>query len=152
MLNSKKQWIRALALVVLIGGGIIIYRGNLGKQSPIPSGESNPSGVSSSLIPATDSAFTGTVILEKETGKEFMSNQIIVEFDPGTTPEIAASTIEGAGAKVVAHFTQAPVYLVAAPDKGDGSITKEVLKKLSTGEGVKKAELNYLTTGEKKKP
>lgn len=88
----------------------------------------------------------GKIITDKETGKEYMSNQIIAEFLPGTTEDSARTIIEGVGAHMVAHFTEVPIYLVGTDDTGDGAVTKKVLEKLVLSDTVVKAELNFLTT------
>jgi len=90
---------------------------------------------------------SGSVVKEVGTGKEFISNQLIVEFDVDVSEEQALLIIEQTGGKMLARFTEAPLFLVQVEDTEDGSGAIGVRDKLNKVTGVKKAELNYLTAG-----
>lgn len=96
-------------------------------------------------VPVVDPAAIGKVIKDGS-GKEYMSNQIIVEFKPEISEADALAIIASHGAKMDQRFTLVSLFLIHVTDPGDGSVTRKVMGQLRTLPQVKTADLNYLTT------
>ena len=96
--------------------------------------------------PVVNMPVAGKIIKEKGSGKEFMSNQLIVEFKPDVTEAAALAIISLHGGKMLQRFTLAPVFLVQVDDTVDGSVARKVVAELSKLTEVKSAGLNYFTT------
>lgn len=143
MAFTKKHILRVVGVIVLGVLGYFGYQYYSEHGGVLTSDNSTPPVAG---LPQIDPASIGKVVTEKSTGKEFMSNQLIVEFTDGTTEADANGVIENLGGKMVAHFTLAPIYLVQVKDSGDGSGAQSALKKFQADKRVKKADLNYLTT------
>lgn len=146
MVFTRKHGRRGLGLLILIGLGYAGYHfyGTRGTVSPT---RDLPAVNTQDLqVPAVDPTSIGKVITDKASGKEFISNQLIVEFVAGTTEDAANAIIASVGGKMVAHFTKAPVYLVQVEDSADGSIARTATTKIKGDSRVKSADLNFLTT------
>ena len=96
-------------------------------------------------VPTIDLASIGTV-MKDASGKEFISNQIIIEFKPEVSEADALAVIAAHGAKMDQRFTLVSLFLIHVSDPGDGSVTRKVMAELRTLPEVKTADLNYLTT------
>lgn len=139
---TTKEKVRVLLVVALLIAGVAYLY-----YPEILPGEER--GVTPPISPAPqiDPASVGKIVTDKETGKEFLSNQVIVEFAPEVLEEGALAIIAKHNGTMVAHFTKAPVYLVQVEDAGDGSGAKGALMLFQAEAQVKKAELNFLTVG-----
>lgn len=137
---SKKQMFQLGAILVVVLGVFLIAH-----EAKAPS-ETTPATSSATNLPQRDSASIGKVIKDPASGKEFMSNEIIVEFQPEISEADSLSIISDAGGKMEKRFTLAPIFLVQVKDPGDGSVTRKVATTLRANQSVKSADLNYLTT------
>ena len=97
-------------------------------------------------VPVIDPTSIGKVIKDKDSGKEFISNQIIVEFNPAVSEADALAIIGNHGGKMSQRFTLVSMFLVNVNDPGDGSVTHRVASELRALPEVKSADFNYLTT------
>jgi hypothetical protein len=95
--------------------------------------------------PAIDPKTIGKVVKDPATGKDFMSNQLIIEFNPSVSEEESLRVIADQGGVMEQRFTAAPLFLVRINDAGDGSATRAALKKFAADARVKHADLNFLT-------
>ena len=97
-------------------------------------------------IPAVDPASIGRVVKDPATGKEFMSNQIIVEFNATVAESDALTLISDEKGKMLQRFTKVPLFLVQIKDTGDGSGARKAILEFKKDTRVKNADLNFLTT------
>lgn len=102
--------------------------------------------VPNSLPAQIDPESIGKIVRDTATGKDFISNQIIVEFSTEISEETALEIIAGLGGKMQARFTAAPLFLVVVKDPGDGSASRAAVKKLISDKRVVRADMNFLTT------
>lgn len=137
---SKKQTIQLAAVIVVIVGIFLIAH-----EAKAPA-ELNSVTPSTTNLPQIDPASIGKIIKDPVSGKEFMSNQLIVEFKPEVSEQDSLAIIAAAGGKMLQRFTQAPLFLVQVTDSGDGSNTRKAVLSLRTNASVKSVDLNYLTT------
>ncbi len=86
------------------------------------------------------------VVIKDSSDKEYMSNQIIVEFKPEVPEADALAIIANHGATMDQRFTLVSLFLIHVTDPGDGSVTRKVMAELRLLPQVKTADLNYLTT------
>ena len=127
----------AVALMVVAFFGWKMYMPNGNSVSPLP-----PINVPTPIDPKS----IGKVVKDSVTGKDFISNQLIVEFNTEVTEEEALAVIAGFGGTMEQRFTAVPLFLVRVDDLGDGSLARAALKKFSADARVKRADLNFLTT------
>ena len=73
---SKKQTIQLTAVIVVVVGIFLIAHE---AKAPVETTVGTPSAAN---LPQIDPASIGKIIKDPSTGKEFMSNQLIVEFKP----------------------------------------------------------------------
>ena len=96
--------------------------------------------------PVIDPAEIGSIVTEKRTGKDFVSNELIVEFLPSLSEQEALEIIESVGGKMIARTTARPVFYVRiTEDKGDGLRTIDAVSRLESNSKIIHAELNYIT-------
>lgn len=88
----------------------------------------------------------GKLVRDSATGKDFISNQVIVEFNTEISEEEALAVIAGVGGKMEQRFTAVPLFLIRVEDTGNGNLAREVVKKLTADKRVKRVDLNFLTT------
>lgn len=98
------------------------------------------------LPPPVDPETIGKVVRDNASGRDFISNQIIVEFNADISEETALAIIARVGGKMEQRFTAVPLFLVRVDDNGDGVVARSVVRELSKDVRIKKAELNFLTT------
>ncbi len=137
---SKKHMLQVGAVLIVIVGVFLIAH-----EAKAPS-ELNSGTPSATNLPQIDPASIGKVIKDPATGKEFMSNQLIVEFQPTVSEQDSLAIIAAAQGKMLQRFTQAPLFLVQVNDSGDGSGTRKAVLALKANASVKNVDLNYLTT------
>ena len=137
---SKKQIIQLAAVFAVVAGIFFVAHE---AKAPVEtlSGNASPTN-----IPKIDPASIGKIIKDPVSGKEFMSNQLIVEFQPSVSEQDSLAIIATVGGKMRERFTQAPLFLVQITDSGDGSNTEKAVTQLKANASVKSANLNYLTT------
>lgn len=97
-------------------------------------------------VPVIDPASIPRIIVDKDSSREFMSNQLIVEFLPSVSEEESLRIIDSAGGTMLQRFTAAPLFLVSVKDEGDGEGARRAAALLNKNPQVKKADLNYLET------
>ncbi len=124
------------ALVVVV---LVLF---IAKEAKAPESVTPPA---PSGVPAVDPSAIGKVIKDSS-GKEYMSNQIIVEFKPEVQEADALAIIAAHGGKMDQRFTLVSLFLIHVTDPGDGSVTRKVMTELRALPEVKTADLNYLTT------
>jgi hypothetical protein len=139
-MKNKRFLVVALILIALVGAGYYAWN-ERAAQNTVPSSSSLPS----SQIPQIDPKIIGKVVKDSS-GKEYMSNQIIVEFRPEVSEADALALIDSLGGKMQQRFTAVPLFLVLVDDPGDGSASRALAKKFAADPKVKSADLNYLTT------
>lgn len=144
-LSWKKIGLRLVALFMLGFGIAYLALSDRGRSSV----STEPAAVAGSGVPPVDPASIGTIVKDEETGREFLSNQVIVEFTPEISEEAALEIIAKHGGKMLQRFTAAPVFLVQVADNGDGGNARATVRALRKDARVKNAELNYLTTLER---
>lgn len=137
---NKKQILQlGGVLVVVVGVFFIAHEA----KAPVDLNAVTPSATN---LPQIDPASIGKVIKDPASGKEFMSNQLIVEFQASVSEQDSLAIIAAAGGKMLQRFTQAPLFLVQVTDGGDGSNTRKAVTALKANASVKSVDLNYLTT------
>lgn len=141
--SQKKKIFLGLITLFLIGYGIAyLVQSN---ETTKPSTLSSSAGIDATL-PPFDPMSAGKVVKDEATGREFLSNQIIVEFVPGTSEQAALDAIAEYGGTMLQRFTAVPMFLIRVNDDGDGVTTRKILDRLRGDARVKYAELNFLTT------
>ena len=133
----KKPLSIAGALLIILAVFFIAKEAKAPESLPLKAGDT---------IPVVDPASIGKVIKDKDSGKEFMSNQIIVEFNPAVSEADALTIIGNHGGKMNQRFTLVSMFLVNVNDPGDGSVARRVATEFRALPEVKSADLNYLTT------
>lgn len=129
------------ALIVLLCGGYYLWSTNM-KSTATPADAPQSTG----LPPQVDPNTVGKVVKDSASGKDFISNQIIVEFNTDVTEETSLAIIASVGGKMEQRFTAVPLFLVRVEDQGDGSVARAAVKKLTADSRVKRADMNFLTT------
>lgn len=144
--QKKKNIVLVLGLALLLGGG---YYANREKTSPLatsPSGINGSNGATPAGVPLVDPESVNKVIKDAKTGREYVSNQIIVEFQPGISEQASLGIIDEVGGKMLQRFTIAPLFLVQVKDAGDGKGATKAIATLNKNASVKNADYNYLST------
>lgn len=141
-LSWKKIGLRFIAIFVLGWGIAYLAFGD----RDVPLDAIDQTAIARLGVPPVDPAAIGKIVTDKETGQEFLSNQIIVEFVPGTSEEVALEIIAEHGGKMLQRFIAVPMFLVQIADDGDGEEARAAVRALRRDDRVKNAELNYLTT------
>lgn len=148
--DVKKNVLRGLGLVLVVGVVYFIARSG---TTPMAINNGEDGNVAKPLtaqdLPKLDPESVSRVITDPKTEKEYISNQLIVEFVVGVSEQESINIIEGVGGKMLQRFTAVPIFLIQVKDNGDGMGTASALLKLSGNAQVKKVELNYLTTLDK---
>ncbi len=137
---SKKQVIQVVVVLAVIAGIFMIAH-----EAKAPS-ETTTGSMNATNLPEIDPASIGKIIKDPSTGKEFMSNQLIVLFQPSVSEQESLAIIAAAGGKMLQRFTQAPLFLVQVTDEGDGNNARKAVTTLKANASVKSVDLNYLTT------
>jgi hypothetical protein len=89
-----------------------------------------------------------TAIAKDDEGREFISNQLIVEFRPGVTEEDVLSVLEKIEGKMLAGYRpDSPLMLVSVADPGDGSLLLRAVEILRGDPRILRAEPNLLVDG-----
>jgi hypothetical protein len=86
----------------------------------------------------------GAVVLDEGTGREFISNQIMVGFKGGVSYADICGLILKLDGRVMQRFTNVPLFLIEVPDAGDGEIARRAVRKFLDSDIVDDASLNYL--------
>ncbi len=144
MVNMQFLTKKNLLIVAVVGVLIFVVARSANAPENTPS-TSQP-GVNTGVVPSVDLESVGKVVSDPETGREFMSNQIIVEFQPTVTEEESLQMLAEEGGTMLQRFTAAPVFLFQVKDSGDGKGARDIVATLKKDSRVKKVELNFLTT------
>ncbi len=142
----KKNIVIVLGLALLLGGAYYAKQEKTGLADAALSGNNSGSGIPPAGVPLMDPESVNNVIKDEKTGREYVSNQIIVEFRPGVSEEASLSIIDGVGGKMLQRFTMAPLFLVQVKDEGDGKGATKAIATLNQNASVKNADFNYLST------
>ena len=142
-MKAKRITTIALGICLILGllGGYYLWNVYT-KQVSVATDVGVKGGIPSQIDPKT----IGKVVRDTATGKDFISNQIIVEFNTDVTEETALAVIASVGGKMEQRFTAVPLFLIRVEDGGDGSVARTVVKKLVADPRVKRVDLNFLTT------
>ena len=140
-MKDKKNIIIALLVVIVAVVGTLVWKSYAANKA-----QSAANVLPSNLPPPVDPKTIGKVVKDPASGKDFISNQLIVEFNAGVTEEDSLALIASLGGKMEQRFTAAPLFLVRVEDAGDGSGARAAMKKLNADPRVKHADLNFLTT------
>lgn len=88
--------------------------------------------------------YASKIIQDPETGREFVSNNVIVGFKAGVAiADICQLILEQHG-RVMQRFTNVPLFLVEVPDEGDGEVARRTVKRFLQSDIVDDAVLNFL--------
>jgi hypothetical protein len=128
--------------VLLIGGAYYFSSDTIDTSR----GGGAPLGELGTGLPPVDPSSIGKVVKDTETDREFISNQIIVEFTSGTSEEEALGIIAENDGKMLQRFTAVPMFLIQVKDDGDGKGARATVDEFKKNPKVKTAELNFLTT------
>ena len=139
-MKEKKNIIIVAAVVAV---AVVAF---FGWKTYMSKGSSVVANVSANAPAPIDPKSIGKVVKDSTNGKDFISNQLIVEFNTEVTEEEALAVIAGFGGTMEQRFTAVPLFLVRVDDPGDGSLARAALKKFSADARVKRADLNFLTT------
>ncbi len=128
--------VRIAGVVVVIAIVALFARKVLAPEKMLPPATPLPPGVPGKVV--------GSVVQEEGTGKEFISNQVIIGFAAGVSETDAAELIKSIDGTVLERFTNVPLFKVEVPDSKDGSIAKGTVAQLLKDKRVDDATLNYL--------
>jgi hypothetical protein len=144
---TKQQTIRSAAGIIALAAlvyGVFHYLPQMaGKQG---GGDSQPNLTG---LPAIDPESVANIVKDPASGKEFVSNEVIVQFKPEVSEQEAITLIEGLGAKMKQRFTAAPIFLIQVKDPGDGTGNMKTVNALARDPRVFHVEPNYIMTIEK---
>ena len=139
-MQAKKNIIIAAAAAIVIVVALFVWKMSL------PNDSGTAPHVRANVPAPMDTKSVGKVVRDSTTGKDFFSNQLIIEFNTNVTVEEALAVIASFGGKMEQRFTAVPLFLIHVEDPGDGSFARAALQKFSADARVKRADLNYLTT------
>jgi hypothetical protein len=88
--------------------------------------------------------FASKIIQDPETGRDFISNTVIVGFSKGVSMADICQLIHDQDGMVVQRFTNVPLFLIEVPDKGDGEVARRTLRRFLDSGIVDDALLNYV--------
>lgn len=140
MMNNKNRF-SILIVVLLCVGGFYLFRQDVTDTSidytaPLPP----------EVAALNDPESVSAIIKEAGTGREYISNQLIVEFESTVSEADALASIAAVSGKMMQRFTAVPLFLVQVKDSGDGAGLQKAKSALERDVRVKKVELNYLTS------
>lgn len=142
-MKMRTKIISIVLLVVLVAVSCVVYS----KTMYTPKRTSTlPISTMPENVPATNQFPIGKVVKEGASGKEYISNELILGFKQGVSNQDMLNVIEGVGGKEMQHFTNVPLFLIYIPDTGDGAATLRAIEKLKKDSRVDDATLNYLTS------
>lgn len=84
-------------------------------------------------------------VASDESGKQFISNQVIIQFKIGTPLAEIQRVFENISARELQHFTDSPLFLLEVPDTGAGREAVQIVAKLQGDPRIEFVGLNYLT-------
>ncbi|OGZ05658.1 MAG: hypothetical protein A2845_04860 [Candidatus Lloydbacteria bacterium RIFCSPHIGHO2_01_FULL_49_22] len=143
--KKKKVLVLKLLLPVFIIG-IFFVSGRMKSNNDVRESAIISNDGLSSGVAAIDPESVEKMITDGTTGREYLSNQIIVEFLPGVSEQESLDSISAVGGKMLQRFTIAPLFLIRVKDTGDGRGSAVAIAALNADTKVKKADRNYLTT------
>ena len=140
MMNNKNRF-SILIVVLLCVGGFYLFRQDVTDTSidyaaPLPP----------EVAALNDPESVSAIIKEAGTGREYISNQLIVEFESTVSEADALASINAVSGKMMQRFTAVPLFLVQVKDSGDGTGLLKAKSAFERDARVKKVELNYLTS------
>lgn len=141
-LQLKTNTYRGAVVVIFIVIAFFLARNALAPEIT-PVNSTNEPALSG--VPLVDPESVGSIIVERKTQKEYISNQIIVEFHPDVSEQESLDIINEVGGVMLQRFTLAPMFLIRVKDAGDGVGSANAIVKLNKNTKVKNAELNYLS-------
>ncbi len=141
-MSNKNRFTILIVVLVLVAGFYLLRKDVAG-----PNMNAN---VSAALPPEvaalTDPESVGVIIKEESSGREYISNQLIVEFESTVTEADALQAIAAVSGKMLQRFTAVPLFLVQVKDPGDGTGLRKAQAAFAKDARVKKVEPNYLTS------
>lgn len=143
--NNRRNKSKPIIIVVLVCIALALalhFFFDVFSSKPTPA--ANPI-VTAGQVPPIDPQSIGKIVVEPGTGKQFMSNQIILGFKAGVSVEEIQKTIDIVDGKMLQRFTSVPLFLVQVPDEGDGSKAIAAVEKLKKNPNLDDVGLNYLT-------
>jgi len=144
---KKKKTALALGLLLPVVVVVIFFvSGRMKSDTDVRESIAISKNLPSSGVMATDPELAGKVIKDKTTGREYLSNEVIVEFLPDISEQESLDIISAVGGKMLQRFTIAPLFLIRIKDVGDGSESASAIATLNANTKVKRADRNYLTT------
>lgn len=86
------------------------------------------------------------VVIDSKTGEEMISNEVIVGFIDGTSPDTIENIVEAVNGEVVGIIFGIGLYQIKIFDTGDATGVNKTIDKLLNYSEVEYAEPNYITT------
>lgn len=137
--KQGQRWVY-IAVIVLIIASATVYVLRDGRTD-IPLG----SNVCSMVEMGTGtSRFASKIIQDPETGRDFVSNNVIVGFGEGVSMENICQLILDQDGRVAQRFTNVPLFLIEVPDEGDGEVARRTMRRFLDSDIVDDAVLNYV--------
>lgn len=140
-MKTKKNIIILLGVIAALGLSFLAWNMFFSNRAASPD-----TNLQANTPPQIDPKTIGKVVRDAASGKDFISNQLIVEFNTSVSEEEALAAIAAVGGKMEQRFTAVPLFLVRVEDNGDGSVTRAAVKKLIADQRVVRADMNFLTT------
>ncbi len=84
------------------------------------------------------------VVTDPATGNEFISNEIVISFVEGTTPETIELIVSAVSGVIVGTIPELGIYQVQIPGTGNASGVHEAIADLLTNPAVAAAQGNYI--------
>lgn len=139
-----QRWVYlAAVLLVVVGTAVYTFR----DRSDADSGATLD--VCASIEMGTSTPrFTAKIIMDDETGRQFVSNNVIVGFSQGVAMADICQLILEQNGRVMQRFTNVPLFLVEVPDEGDGEVARRIAKRFLASDIVDDATLNFLDAPE----
>ena len=120
---KKKVYVIFAAIILVVVMGLYLLYLNKSKQLSVNNNLNNVAG----NVPLVDPESIGKIVSDPATGKEFMSNQLIVEFEVSVTEEDSLALISRLGGRMLQRFTAVPLFLIEVKDAGDGVGARKTL-------------------------
>jgi hypothetical protein len=142
IVKKRRQRVISIAVIVFIIAGAAVYVMR-NHRADIPPGTNVCAMIN---MGTATPRFASKFVEEPETGRQFVSNNVIVGFSEGVPLEDICRLIHEQDGRVVQRFTNVPLFLIEIPDEGDGEVARRTVKRFLQSNIVDDAMLNYLTT------
>lgn len=135
-----QHWIFA-AITLLVAVGAFVY---LSRDRTDANSGATIDVCSSIEMGTATPRFAPKIVTDEETGRQFVSNSIIVGFSKGVAVADICELIRNQNGRVMQRFTNVPLFLIEVPDEGDGEVARRTVRRFRESDIVDDAMLNYL--------